>query len=157
MDMVKVFTDGASRGNPGRAGWAWVVDSHSWQAGSIAHATSIVAEVTAATRALQAIPERVPVTIYSDAEFVRKSAGWVDAWARSGWKKRDGSPVANLALMRDFHAAIHARTPRPVFEWVKGHAGVRGNEAADRLATQAADRGQAASGAAQVAGPGWVR
>lgn len=153
--VVTAATDGSSRGNPGPSGWAWVVGPHRWQAGSLPEATSIVAELTAIYRLLLAAPPEVPLLVLSDSQFaVNVCMKWAKAWRRNGWRKRDGEPVANRALVEAIDEVIRSRTGRLEVRWVRGHDGHRMNEAADRLATGVA---QAGSGqAAQLTGPGWA-
>ncbi|MDN5895400.1 MAG: ribonuclease HI, partial [Nocardioides sp.] len=152
--QLTVATDGSSRGNPGPAGWAWVVSPDRWQAGSIPDATSIVAELTAIYRLLLTAPTGVPLQILTDSEFaVNVCTKWAASWRRSGWRKRDGEPVANRVLVAALDEALRARSARTDVEWVRAHNGHPLNEAADRLATgvNAAAVGQPA----QITGPGW--
>lgn len=157
-DVVIVATDGSSRGNPGAAGWAWVVSETRWECGSLTHATSIVAELTAAYRALVAIPDDVPVKMLCDSEFVVNVAmKWAAGWARRGWTTKDGKPIANKELVQALHATKTNRTGATHLSWVKGHNGHALNEAADRLAgrasAHAAKTGRGADN--MLAGPGW--
>lgn len=154
--VVTVAVDGSSRGNPGQAGWAWVIDADRWQCGSLGVATSIVAELSAAHRAITAAPTAVPLLVLTDSQFVLNVATkWARSWARNGWVTRDGRPVANKELVQQLWSAIGAREARTDFRWVRGHAGHPLNEAADRLATKASAHGQRAT-SSQVAGPGWA-
>lgn len=149
-----IGTDGSSRGNPGPAGWAWVVNKHAYQCGSIPRATSNVAEMTAVHRALLSVPDHVDVVVLTDSELTGNTLmKWAKGWRRAGWVKRDGSPVKNRELIEQVLDVIESRPGKVTLEWVRGHAGHPLNEAADRLATQAADRGR---GQHLVNGPGWV-
>lgn len=157
MDEVTIATDGSSRGNPGQAGWAWVASSDRWQCGSIGVATSIVAELTAAHRALIAVPPQQSVRLLCDSEFVvNVGSKWARNWSRRGWTTKEGKPVANLEVVQAFWATIQGRTAPTKFQWVRGHSGHPLNEAADTLATQASAHGHRQGGAARVAGPGWA-
>lgn len=154
--MVTVATDGSSKGNPGPAGWAWVVDGEMWQAGSIPNGTSIVAELTAIYRLLLAAPPQVALRVLSDSEFaVNVCSRWAASWRKNGWRKRDGQPIANQALVAALDEAIRARTGNLSVEWVRGHNGHPLNEAADRLATKVAVNGTGQ--VAGITGPGWAR
>lgn len=153
-DRITVATDGSSRGNPGPAGWAWVESADRWQAGSLPEATSIVAELTAIYRLVLAAPPTVPLLVLSDSEFaVNVCMKWAAGWKRAGWRKRDGEPVANRALVQALHEAIKERPGKVEVQWVRGHNGHPLNEAADRLATGVAVK--AAGRDAKIAGPGW--
>lgn len=157
--MVTVATDGACRGNPGRAGWAWAVNSGCWQAGSIPHGTNNEAELTAIVRALHAAPVDTPLLILSDSQLcVNTLTKWAKGWRAKGWVKADGKPVKNQDLVAAALTLIEARegsggSGHTRIEWVKGHAGHTLNEAADRFATRAADAGK---GRRVVTGPGWT-
>lgn len=155
MKPLVVATDGSSRGNPGRSGWAWVVNKHSWQCGSIPKATSIVAELTAVHRALRSVPSERDVVVLTDSEFCRDVVErYARGWERAGWRRRDGQPPANLELVQALWATVQGRSGATRLEWVRGHNGHPLNEVADRLATQAADAG---GGRALVNGPGWAQ
>ena len=76
--MYKLYTDGASRGNPGNAAWAYVIvddEDHAIvkrDSGYIGHATNNDAEYTAITKALLAARDLYcsQVRVYSDSEIV---------------------------------------------------------------------------------------
>ncbi|KAH9848642.1 hypothetical protein C2E23DRAFT_871116 [Lenzites betulinus] len=56
------------------------------------------------------------------------------------WEDRGWIDVANSGLIRDVLARLRARSAITTFRWVKGHSGVLGNEMADRLAADGAQR-----------------
>jgi len=81
------------------------------------------------------------VALYSDSQYVIKSATeWMAGWKRRGWKKADG-PLKNVDLLKELDA-VAARFEID-WKWVKGHAGDPGNEAADALTNRAMDAVQA--------------
>lgn len=136
--MITAGTDGACAGNPGPAGWAWVVDDTRWQSGSLGHATNNAAELEAILRALVAVPLNVDLTVLSDSDYAIKAVTvWHKAWRRNGWRTRNGGPVANQPRIEAITALVQARTGVTRFEWVRGHAGHPLNEAADKLAVRA--------------------
>lgn len=69
------------------------------------------------------------------------SAGfkWVHGWAANNWRKKDGSDIANVQMIRYMDAL---KRLRGVQDWkfeihhVKGHATSEGNNTADRLANE---------------------
>lgn len=135
--MIVVGTDGACAGNPGPAGWAWVVDEGRWQAGSLGAQTNNVAELEAILRVLVAAPSGVDLRILTDSEYALKAVTvWHKAWRRNGWKTRDGKPVKNRERIEAATDVIRLRTGRTEVQWVKGHADHPLNEAADRLAVK---------------------
>ena len=94
-------------------------------------------EMMAAIEALEAINPKFkgPVTLWTDSTYVMKGiTEWIHGWKKRGWKKSDKKPVINKDLWQllDTLNAKHDVT----WKWVKGHAGVEGNERADELARQ---------------------
>lgn len=145
---VKIFTDGAARGNPdGPGGYGAVlqyVDTkgvlHEKELSQgFEKTTNNRMELMGAIAALEALNRPCEVTLYSDSKYLTDAfnAGWVDGWLARGWKKADRSPVQNVDL---WQRLLDAKAPHSVtFVWVKGHDGHPENERCDRLATKAAD------------------
>lgn len=79
-----------------------------------------------------------PVVIKTDSSYTCKGLNsWVAGWKTKGWKTSAGKEVKNRDLWErlDWLLAAARRPGRGVeVEWVKGHAGLAGNEGADRLA-----------------------
>lgn len=139
---ITAAVDGSALGNPGPAGWAWVVDADTWAAGGWPKATNNIGELTALLELLEDTAEAgfadQDLVVLADSQYVINSVTrWMPNWRARGWKKADGKPVANLQLMQDLDAALRGRNVR--FEWVKGHAGHPLNEEADTRARQAAE------------------
>ncbi|WP_024356426.1 ribonuclease H family protein [Leucobacter chironomi] len=127
--------DGSALGNPGPAGWAWVIDGEQWRAGGWPRATNNQGELMAVLDLLHATAERAdePLRVLCDSQYVINSlTQWMAGWKRRGWRKADGKPVLNRELLEQLDAALAGRDVR--FEWVKGHAGHPLNEAADQRA-----------------------
>ena len=153
MEPIVVGTDGSSRGNPGPAGWAWVVNKNAWQCGSLPRATSMVAEMTAVYRALVELPADRDVIVLTDSETTMKTVErWIRGWSENNWRKADGKPVRNLDLVQAIWALMNARTGSLRAEWVRSHGDHPLNITADKLATTAARAGK---GRALVNGPSW--
>ena len=138
---MDIYTDGACRGNPGPGGWAALMSFGGREkelAGAQALTTNNRMELTAVIRALEALKRSVPVRVYTDSQYVRRGIlEWVSAWKARGWRTADKKPVKNQDLWErlDELAAGHCIE----WHWVPGHAGVPGNERADRLANEAID------------------
>lgn len=136
--------DGSALGNPGPAGWAWVIDDGQWRAGGWPRATNNQGELMAVLDLLHATAHRAdePLRVLCDSQYVINSVTqWMPGWKRRGWRKADGKPVLNRELLEQLDAALAGRDVR--FEWVKGHAGHPLNEAADLRARAAATAFQA--------------
>lgn len=136
MERVKIYTDGACRGNPGPGGWGALLrfNGHEKQLkGSESHTTNNRMELTAAIQALAALTKPCPVDLYTDSKYVQQG---MSQWIH-GWKKRQWKDVKNVDLwqMLDRLASQH----QVEWHWVKGHAGHPENELADALANQAID------------------
>ncbi|UOQ55772.1 ribonuclease HI [Leucobacter allii] len=145
--------DGSALGNPGPAGWAWVIDDERWRAGGWPRATNNQGELMAVLDLLHATAPLAdePLRILCDSQYVINSVTqWMAGWKRRGWRKADGKPVLNRELLEQIDAALVGRSVS--FEWVKGHAGHPLNEAADDRARAAATAFQA--GRAPERGPG---
>ncbi|HEY8978144.1 MAG TPA: ribonuclease H [Streptomyces sp.] len=136
--------DGASKGNPGPAAWAWVVSEDGgtpvrWEAGPLGRATNNVAELTALERLLAATDPAVPLEVRMDSQYAMKAVTtWLPGWKRNGWKTSGGKPVANQDLVVRIDELLGGRTVE--FRYVAAHQvdGDPLNDFADRAASQAA-------------------
>jgi ribonuclease HI len=155
MSRIVVATDGSSLGNPGPAGWAWIVHRDCWAAGGLPRATNQAAELFAILAALRAIPLHVPIHIRTDSQYALKACSiWLAGWKANDWQRSNGQPVANITLMKELDRVLTARRVPATWEWVKGHSGNTMNEAADKRCTAAA---KAVKDHLVVpTGPGWT-
>ncbi|MEU6540364.1 ribonuclease H [Streptomyces sp. NPDC047000] len=136
--------DGASKGNPGPAAWAWVVAGAArtpdrWEAGPLGTATNNVAELTALERLLSATDPHVPLEIRMDSQYAMKAVTtWLPGWKRNGWRTAAGKPVANQELVVRIDELLAGRSVD--FRYVPAHQvdGDPLNDFADRAASQAA-------------------
>ncbi|MEV7140472.1 MULTISPECIES: ribonuclease H family protein [Streptomyces] len=143
-ERVIAACDGASKGNPGPAGWAWVVGDGTgtpteWEAGPLGTATNNVAELTALERLLTAVDPGVPLEIRMDSQYAMKAVTtWLPGWKRKGWKTAAGKPVANQELVVRIDELLDGRSVE--FRYVPAHQvdGDPLNDFADRAASQAA-------------------
>jgi ribonuclease HI len=141
VNNVEIYTDGACRGNPGPGGWGAILTSGAHEKelrGSEAHTTNNRMELTAAIRSLEALKHPCRVKLYTDSQYVRKGiTEWLKDWKRRDWRTADKKPVKNVDLWQALELLIEKHQVE--WHWVKGHAGVPGNERADRLANEAID------------------
>ncbi|MEU6091963.1 ribonuclease H [Streptomyces sp. NPDC047085] len=152
-ERVVAACDGASKGNPGPAGWAWVVSDDErtparWESGPLGRATNNVAELTALERLLAAVDPDVPLEIRMDSQYAMKAVTtWLPGWKRNGWKTSAGKPVANQELVVRIDALLDGRSVE--FRYVPAHQvdGDPLNDFADRAASQAASVQEAAGSA----------
>lgn len=152
-ERVVAACDGASKGNPGPAGWAWVVSDDTgapvrWEAGALGTATNNIAELTALERLLAATDPDVPLEVRMDSQYAMKAVTtWLPGWKRNGWRTAAGKPVANRELVVRIDELLQGRSVD--FRYVPAHQvdGDPLNDFADRAASQAATAQQAAGSA----------
>ncbi|XP_060090364.1 ribonuclease H1-like [Heteronotia binoei] len=99
------------------------------------------AEINAATRAVQQARSQniTKLNIHTDSKFtIDGMTKWVPNWERNGWKTSTGKDVVNK---EDFQRLTNLSEGMDI-KWthVPGHAGCKGNEAADRLAREGAGK-----------------
>ncbi len=141
MPVLKVYVDGACRGNPGPGGWGALFKHESTEtslSGAEAHTTNNRMELMAAIEALDSLSESTKVLIYTDSEYVKKGiTQWIDKWILKGWKNAKHEPVKNQDLWQRLLKAEERHQVE--WHWVKGHSGHPENDKADALARQAID------------------
>lgn len=106
-------------------------------------ATNNAGEIQAAIIAIELAGEHgiKRLCIRTDSEFLVNSVlRWMPIWRRNGWLRADGYPVANREDFRKLDNKIHRYYIELKWEHVPGHAGIFGNECADRLAKRGAER-----------------
>ncbi|MCA9238365.1 MAG: reverse transcriptase-like protein [Planctomycetales bacterium] len=145
---LEVYTDGAATSNPGPAGYAYVVigtteqdEPYDVAYAGLHRSTNNRAELWAVIAALRAIPDWRAVVIHSDSRYVVDNlrAGRVAEWQRRHWRTSRNRPVRNADLWQWVLSLLDGRDVQ--FAWVRGHAGHRHNDDADRLANRAIHEG----------------
>lgn len=143
-ESIIAACDGASKGNPGPAAWAWVVaDAQGspvrWEAGPLGVATNNVAELTALAELLESVEPAVRVEVRMDSQYAMNAVTkWLPGWKRNGWKTSGGKPVANRELVTRIDALLVDRSV--TFRYVPAHQvdGDPLNAIADQAAGEAA-------------------
>jgi ribonuclease HI len=137
--VIRAYTDGACRGNPGPGGWAWAVapDGEQFASGGEAHTTNQRMEVRAALEAMRSLPGEL--TVVSDSTYVVNCVRnrWYATWLKNGWRNSQKKPVANVDLWEPFVELYLSRQHEIRYEWVKGHSGDKMNDVVDRMAVAA--------------------
>lgn len=135
--MIRIYTDGAAQGNPGPGGYG-VILKYNEHVKELSQGFRLTTnnrmELLAVISGLEAIKkEGIPVTIYSDSEYVVKAVeqGWL--W---NWEKKNFAKKKNADLWKRY-IPLHKKY-KPKFQWVRGHAGHVENERCDYLAVKAA-------------------
>ncbi|MET9954319.1 RNase H family protein [Streptomyces sp. NPDC006339] len=153
-EKIIAACDGASKGNPGPAAWAWVIGTEGgevahWEAGPLGTATNNVAELTALLRLLERLDPAVPAEVRMDSQYAMKAVTtWLPGWRRKGWKTSAGTPVANKELVVAIDELLADR--RVEFVYTPAHQvdGDPLNDAADRAASHSARTQEPAGSAA---------
>ncbi|WP_392667877.1 ribonuclease H [Streptomyces sp. LN785] len=143
-ERIIAACDGASKGNPGPAAWAWVVADaqgrpQRWEAGPLGTATNNVAELTALQELLESTDPGVETEVRMDSQYAMNAVTkWLPGWKRNGWKTSSGKPVANQELVVRIDALLSGRTV--AFVYVPAHQvdGDPLNALADQAASEAA-------------------
>lgn len=134
-----IYTDGASRGNPGPGGYGVVMmwgNKRKELSAGYRLTTNNRMELLAVISALEALNKKnISLTIYTDSQYVVKSVEqkWLDNWIKTnfkGGKKNKDLWLRFFNLSKDFKIKL---------KWVKGHADNLHNNRCDELATMAAD------------------
>lgn len=141
ITKLEIYTDGACRGNPGPGGWGALLiagERRKLMHGGAAESTNNRMELTAVIEALNALQGKRKLTLYTDSKYVLDGINsWIEGWKARGWKTAAKKPVKNQDL---WEALDKARNRHDIdWQWVKGHAGNKGNETADELANLGID------------------
>ena len=137
--MIKIYTDGACKGNPGIGGWGALL-VHNEQSIEIfdgeLETTNNRMELKAVIEALNhATSMNDDVQIYTDSSYVQKGIQeWIHNWKKNGWRSSNKKPVKNQDLWQELDTLNSSL--KVEWFWVKGHAGHPGNERADFLANE---------------------
>ncbi len=139
--MIKVFTDGSSRGNPGPGGWGAILvldDKVVELGGRENETTNNRMELTAVIEALKYLKNEHDIEVNTDSAYVLNgSTRWVKGWEKNNWKTSTKDDVLNRDLWEDMLTLMTHRN----ISWnlLKGHSGHSANERCDVIATSFAD------------------
>lgn len=136
--MIKIYTDGSAKGNPGPGGYGVVMELGNKRkeiSEGFRLTTNNRMELLAVIAGLEAIKKPGwKVLVTSDSKYVVDSVskGWL-----AGWVKKDFKGKKNRDLWERY--LLIAPKHDVKFNWVKGHAGHPQNERCDELAVEAAE------------------
>lgn len=135
---IVIYTDGSALGNPGPGGYGILMLYKSKKKEvkqGYRLTTNNRMELLAIIVALELLKvSGREVIIYSDSKYVIDSVtnGWVFGWQKKGFKGKKNADLWKRFLQ------VYPKN-KVVFQWVKGHANIPGNERVDALAVQAAN------------------
>jgi ribonuclease HI len=152
MENIKIYTDGACSGNPGKGGWAYAIIkngkvSHSVH-GSSNYTTNNQMELTAIIEALKYINSsnintQATISVHTDSAYCLNSmTNWVHGWVKKGWKKSDGKKIENLDLIKELYKLCFKSNLSVEWVKVKAHQKINSkyydefNDYVDKLATK---------------------
>ncbi len=133
---IKIYTDGSSKGNPGKGGYGIIIkkDGTSIEISKgFRLTTNNRMELLAVIVGLEQIQQtNEEVIVTSDSKYVIDAVtkGWVFNWEKKGFKKKK-----NPDLWKRF-LKIYPKN-KVLFKWVPGHSGHIENERCDELAVEA--------------------
>lgn len=145
---IDIYTDGASKGNPGNGGFAYILKMcntiYKYAQGELT-TTNNRMELSAVVSAFNAIKSieidsklQYVVNLYSDSKYVTEAINknWLFNWVRRGFLN-----VKNTELWSELYLLISPlmlqSNVKVNFIWIKGHSGNYYNEIVDKLASNA--------------------
>jgi ribonuclease HI len=139
MQEVIMYTDGASRGNPGPGGYGVILmyGKHEKELSKgYRLTTNNRMELMGVIAGLEALKKNgLQVIIYTDSQYIVKALneGWLNKWMATNFAK--GKKNKDL-WVKFYNLSLEYKLQ---FNWVKGHAENEYNNRCDYLATKAAD------------------
>ncbi|HBV01662.1 MAG TPA: ribonuclease HI [Candidatus Taylorbacteria bacterium] len=156
QSSITIFTDGASRGNPGPGGFGAVLIFPSPNeknnevgimnyevkelGGREEYTTNNRMELRAAIEALRFVSSlnAKRLTLYADSSYlINGITKWIFGWQKNGWKTKAKKDVENRDLWDELTNITRGKDIQ--WKYVGGHVGVAGNVRCDEIATSFAD------------------
>ena len=137
-NIIKIFTDGACKGNPGIGGWGALIIENGLETeifGGSLNTTSNQMELKATIKALEFFSEQKEIELYTDSKYVKDGiTDWINKWKINRWVNASKKPVKNASLWKELDKLVSVH--KVEWFWVKGHSNHRENDIADELANR---------------------
>ena len=141
-NTIKIFTDGACKGNPGLGGWGALIIEDGKEKeiyGGSFNTTNNKMELTAAIEALKFFKIPTTIELHTDSKYVKDGiTTWIKKWEKNGWKTASKKPVKNIELWKKLKNLSSKHSIKWI--WVKGHAQNKYNNLVDEIAQGAIKR-----------------
>ena len=140
MEIIEIYTDGSSLGNPGPGGYG-IVMKYKGKGKKVSQGYQLTTNnrmelmaVVEAPRSLNDTALDKEIHIYSDSKYVIDAVEkkWVFGWVKKGFLNKKNEDLWKRFLNEYAKYKVY-------FHWVKGHSGHTENEICDKLAKQAAE------------------
>ena len=141
--LVKIYTDGACSGNPGKGGYGTILvynGNRKELSAGYQVTTNNRMELMGVIAGFEALNQPCEVTLVSDPKYVidALSLGWAEKWRANGWMRNKKEKAQNPDLWQRLFDTMAGHSVE--YRWVKGHAGHAENERCDFLAVSAYQR-----------------
>ncbi|MFA6494131.1 MAG: ribonuclease HI, partial [Candidatus Paceibacterota bacterium] len=149
-NIISIFTDGSSLGNPGPGGFGAIVvfDGKVKElGGGEKPTTNNRMELSAAIGALQWVGRNVSdgvgdprpaIVLHTDSSYVINGiTKWIWGWKKNNWITSTKTEVINRNLWEELSKVVIGK--KIEWKYVAGHVSVAGNERADRIAVSFAE------------------
>ena len=134
--MIKIYTDGSCLENPGKGGWAAIINDNGNIKkinGSEKNTTNNRMELMAPINALKNMNSKEEINIYTDSQYVKLGiTEWINTWVKNDWQTSRKEDVKNKDLWMELYNLNNSLYVK--WNWVKAHAGDPLNEEVDLLA-----------------------
>ncbi len=144
MQIIKIYTDGSSLGNPGNGGYGVTIIENQKVikelGGFEEQTTNNRMELQAVIAALEFCNKNdnknYEFVICTDSNYVLSGATiWIHGWEKNGWRTANKKEVLNQDLWKILISNLRKCKSKVTFQKVKGHSGEEFNERADFIAT----------------------
>jgi len=140
LEIIEIYTDGSSLGNPGPGGYG-IVMKYKGKGKRVSQGYQLTTnnrmELMGVVEALRSLNDTAldkEIHIYSDSKYVIDAVEkkWVFGWVKKGFLNKKNEDLWKRFLNEYAKYKVY-------FHWVKGHSGHTENEICDKLAKQAAE------------------